>query len=165
MGYLSQLPHDGADKKIIKTLRCHPMPVIIDKKLVAFWAILGQLKNKYFYNLSGWANENSHYIPGVIELDCAVMAWESQFIFYQGLKLVHCWSHEPTGANKTKIKHWFGKAAARMNKNRVARKFISYATFQDRRFHGNRVSGTRNGGAKSCRRIQTCYLITGLWMR
>ena len=52
MGHLSQLPHDGADKKIIKTLRCHPMPVIIDKKLVAFWAILGQLKKNTFIILA-----------------------------------------------------------------------------------------------------------------
>ena len=34
MGHLSKLWDDGADKKIIKTLRCHPMAVIIDKKLV-----------------------------------------------------------------------------------------------------------------------------------
>ena len=101
MGHLSKLWDDQADKKIIKTLRCHPMAVIIDKKLVTTTFLSGHvfetiLKVEFFKNLMGWANENSHYIPGIIELDCAVMAWESQFIFYQGLKLVHCWSHEPT---------------------------------------------------------------------
>ena len=166
MGHLSKRWDDGADKKIIKTLRCHPLAVIIDKKLVTTTFLSGQdfeTTIKKFLKIWGLSKWNSHNIPGVIELDCAVMAWESQFIFYQGLKLVHCWSHEPARTKQKSNIGLLGKAGT-MNKNKVSRKFISYATFQDRRFHGNRMLGTRNGGAKSCRRIPTCYLITGLWM-
>lgn len=42
MGHLSKLWDDGADKKIIKTLRCHPRAVIIDKKLVTTTFLSGQ---------------------------------------------------------------------------------------------------------------------------
>ena len=43
MGHLSKLWDDQADKKIIKTLRCHPMAVIIDKKLVTTTFLSGQV--------------------------------------------------------------------------------------------------------------------------
>ena len=42
MGHLSKLGDDEADKKIIKTLRCHPLAVIIDKKLVTTTFLSGQ---------------------------------------------------------------------------------------------------------------------------
>ena len=46
MGHLSKLWDDQADKKIIKTLRCHPMAVIIDKKLVTTTFLSGQVFEK-----------------------------------------------------------------------------------------------------------------------
>ena len=102
----------GADKKIIKTLGCRPRAVIIDTGLLPkhFWAVktsnLKRTKNLNSFNPSR-ANENSHYIPGVvIESDCAVMAWESQFIFYQGVKISSLFTGPNNRRNKTRINHW-----------------------------------------------------------
>ena len=56
MGHLSKRWDDGADKKIIKTLRCHPLALIIDKKLVTTTFLSGQdfettIKNLILKNL------------------------------------------------------------------------------------------------------------------
>merc|ERR1711997_994038 len=68
------------------------------------------------------------------------------------------WSKQPAEQNRNQsLKCGNG---GKMNK-KMTRKFISYATFQDRRFHGNRNPVTRSRRSKSCR-MPTCYLITAL---
>lgn len=146
MGHLSKLGDDEADKKIIKTLRCHPLAVIIDKKLVTTTFLSGQdfettIKNLILKNLRAEQMKFSqHTRRNWVGLCCHGMRKSIHIL--SGVKissLLASW----TGANKTKIKHWL---AWKSGNDEQEQSFTEVHQLRD--FPGQTFSRKQNVGDK-----------------